>query len=84
MITAQQPRVARRQLGLATRHQLTAAGVPDGTITSRTRPGGPWQRLLPRVYLLQTGPRTSVSTPSPPSCTLPSLVPNLCLATRPL
>uniref|UniRef100_A0AAU2JQN9 Transcriptional regulator, AbiEi antitoxin, Type IV TA system n=1 Tax=Streptomyces sp. NBC_00049 TaxID=2903617 RepID=A0AAU2JQN9_9ACTN len=56
MITAQQPKVARRQLGLATRHQLTAAGVPGGTVTSRTRPGGPWQRLLPRVYLLQTGP----------------------------
>ncbi|MFD7262851.1 hypothetical protein [Streptomyces sp. NPDC059874] len=56
MITAQQPRVARRQLGLATRHQLVTAGVPDGTVTSRTRPGGPWQRLLPRVYLLQTGP----------------------------
>lgn len=47
----------RRQLNLATRHQLTTtAGVPPGTITSRTRPGGPWQRLLPRVYLLQTGP----------------------------
>ncbi|MFJ8014553.1 hypothetical protein [Streptomyces sp. NPDC096339] len=56
MITAQQPRVARRQLGLATRHQLVGAGIPEGTITSRTRPGGPWQRLLPRVYLLQTGP----------------------------
>ncbi|WCD86651.1 hypothetical protein KPP03845_103006 [Streptomyces xanthophaeus] len=52
----QQPRTARRQLGLATRHQLLSCGVPDGTITSRTRPGGPWQRLLPRVYLLQTGP----------------------------
>ncbi|MEV7835306.1 hypothetical protein AB0P12_32485, partial [Streptomyces subrutilus] len=49
-------RPGRRQLGLATRHQLTAAGVPTGTVTSRTRPGGPWQRLLPRVYLLQTGP----------------------------
>ncbi|CAM5451689.1 hypothetical protein SAVIM338S_02807 [Streptomyces avidinii] len=48
---------ARRQLNLATRHQLTTtAGVPGGTVTSRTRPGGPWQRLLPRVYLLQTGP----------------------------
>ncbi|WP_371643651.1 hypothetical protein OG974_17265 [Streptomyces sp. NBC_00597] len=53
----------RRQLNLATRHpppatrhQLTASGIPDGTITSRTRPGGPWPRLLPRVYLLQTGP----------------------------
>lgn len=51
-----QTKVARRQLNLATRHQLVTSGVPDGTITSRTRPGGPWQRLLPRVYLLQTGP----------------------------
>lgn len=57
MITPGTAKVARRQLGLATRHQLTAtAGVPGATITSRTRPGGPWQRLLPRVYLLQTGP----------------------------
>ncbi|MGW6864204.1 hypothetical protein [Streptomyces sp. NPDC054901] len=49
-------RLARRQHGLVTRHQLTAgAGVPGGTIASRVRPGGPWQRLLPRVYLLQTG-----------------------------
>ncbi|WP_327132242.1 hypothetical protein OG311_15090 [Streptomyces sp. NBC_01343] len=47
---------ARRQLSLATRHQLAASGIPEGTITSRTRPGGPWRRLLPRVYLLQTGP----------------------------
>ncbi|MEU6894229.1 hypothetical protein ABZ934_20965 [Streptomyces sp. NPDC046557] len=57
MITTTHRRLARRQLNMATRHQLTtAAGVPDATITSRTRPGGPWQRLLPRVYLLQTGP----------------------------
>ncbi|MBT2402650.1 MULTISPECIES: hypothetical protein [unclassified Streptomyces] len=49
-------KTARKQLNLATRHQLAGAGVPDGTNTSRTRPGGPWQRLLPRVYLLQTGP----------------------------
>ncbi|MFG2618216.1 hypothetical protein ACGFXC_11375 [Streptomyces sp. NPDC048507] len=58
MITPKAPvPVARRQLGLATRHQLTTTGgVPAATLTSRTRPGGPWQRLLPRVYLLQTGP----------------------------
>lgn len=56
MITTRQPPAPRRQFNLATRHQLTASGVPGGTITSRTRPGGPWQRLLPRVYLLQTGP----------------------------
>ncbi|MEV7613468.1 hypothetical protein [Streptomyces sp. NPDC089799] len=46
----------RRQLNLATHHQLRQAGVPAGTIRSRCRPGGPWQRLLPRVHLLQTGP----------------------------
>ncbi|MEW1635769.1 hypothetical protein AB0469_17025 [Streptomyces sp. NPDC093801] len=58
MITHRAPEpLARRQLNLATRHQLTTtAGVPRTTLTSRTRPGGPWQRLLPRVYLLQTGP----------------------------
>ncbi|MFJ3879477.1 hypothetical protein ACIPW5_18725 [Streptomyces sp. NPDC090077] len=57
MITPGSVKAARRQLGLATRHQLTVtAGVPAGTVDSRTRPGGPWQRLLPRVYLLQTGP----------------------------
>ncbi|MFJ3860997.1 hypothetical protein ACIPRL_32815 [Streptomyces sp. NPDC090085] len=61
MITVQQqpgsPSPASRQrYNLATRHQLVASGVPDGTVTSRSRPGGPWQRLLPRVYLLQTGP----------------------------
>ncbi|MCB5167230.1 hypothetical protein LG634_20590 [Streptomyces bambusae] len=49
-------RLARRQLNLATTHQLTRAGVAPGTRTGRARPGGPWQRLLPRVYLLQTGP----------------------------
>ncbi|MDJ0379641.1 hypothetical protein [Streptomyces sp. G-G2] len=55
MITEFAP-LARRQLNLATYHQLKAARVPAATITGRTRPGGPWQRLLPRVYLLQTGP----------------------------
>ncbi|MER5732327.1 hypothetical protein ABT084_29020 [Streptomyces sp. NPDC002138] len=51
--------LARRQLNLATYHQLKAARVPPATITGRTRHGGPWQRLLPRVYLLQTGPPDS-------------------------
>ncbi|MFJ6754361.1 hypothetical protein ACIQNK_04910 [Streptomyces sp. NPDC091273] len=48
--------VARRQLNLATRHRLRQAGIPAATISGRSRHGGPWQRLLPRVYLLQTGP----------------------------
>ncbi|WP_455353536.1 hypothetical protein [Streptomyces sp. SYSU K217416] len=49
-------RLAHRQLNLITYHQLKSAGIPSGTISGRSRPGGRWQRLLPRVYLLQTGP----------------------------
>lgn len=49
-------RIAQRQLNMATYHQLKQAGIPAGTISGRSRRGGPWQRLLPRVYLLQTGP----------------------------
>ncbi|WP_405531082.1 hypothetical protein OG592_24770 [Streptomyces avidinii] len=49
-------RIAQRQLNMATYHQLKQAGVPARTISGRSRRGGPWQRLLPRVYLLQTGP----------------------------
>ncbi|MER5931312.1 hypothetical protein [Streptomyces sp. NPDC002054] len=50
-------RIAHRQLNLATAHQLRRAGIPSATIAGRTRrASGPWQRLLPRVYLLQTGP----------------------------
>ncbi|MGW3327512.1 hypothetical protein [Streptomyces virginiae] len=49
-------RTAQRQQNLATYHQLKQAGIPSATISGRSRRGGPWQRLLPRVYLLQTGP----------------------------
>ncbi|MGW6985179.1 hypothetical protein ACWGE1_37950 [Streptomyces sp. NPDC054932] len=52
-------RTARRQLNMATHHQLRQAGIPAATISGRSRPGGPWQRILPRVYLLQTGPPDS-------------------------
>ncbi|MFG2295350.1 hypothetical protein [Streptomyces sp. NPDC048603] len=48
--------VAQRQLNLATHRQLREAGIAPSTIRNRCRPGGPWQRLLPRVHLLQTGP----------------------------
>ncbi|QES54852.1 hypothetical protein DEJ51_12015 [Streptomyces venezuelae] len=49
-------RIAHRQQNMATFHQLRQAGIPAATISGRSRHGGPWQRLLPRVYLLQTGP----------------------------
>ncbi|GFM97369.1 hypothetical protein Sfulv_21800 [Streptomyces fulvorobeus] len=48
-------RLAGRQRGLATHRQLQAAGVARSMIGRRCRPGGPWQRVLPRVTLIQTG-----------------------------
>ncbi|MCC9309987.1 hypothetical protein LN042_23415 [Kitasatospora sp. RB6PN24] len=40
---------------ILTRAQLIEHGVPSGTIAHRLRPGGPWQRVLPRVICLQSG-----------------------------
>lgn len=43
------------QQHIVTRAQLIEHGVPSGTIAHRLRPGGPWQRVLPRVICLQNG-----------------------------
>ncbi|MFE4517478.1 hypothetical protein ACFRMQ_25155 [Kitasatospora sp. NPDC056783] len=45
--------LAKRQQNVVTASQLRARGVPARIITEHCRRGGPWQRLLPRVYLLQ-------------------------------
>lgn len=37
------------------RKQAMACGMTRGALRHRTRPGGPWQRLLPGVYLTATG-----------------------------
>ncbi|MEU4794232.1 hypothetical protein [Streptomyces sp. NPDC023327] len=39
--------------------QLRAHGVSAADAGARCRPGGPWQQLLPGVYLLHPGPPTS-------------------------
>lgn len=39
--------------------QLRAHGVTAAETTGQCRPGGPWQQLLPGVYLLHPGPPTS-------------------------
>jgi hypothetical protein len=44
-----------RQLAVATRPQLLAFGVKDAAIQYRLRQGGPWQALLPGVYLTVSG-----------------------------
>lgn len=42
-----------------TARQLRAHGLTPALIARRCRPGGPWQRLLPQVYLLHEGPPSS-------------------------
>ncbi|MFI9582054.1 hypothetical protein ACIHCQ_09450 [Streptomyces sp. NPDC052236] len=48
--------VQRRVMSVA---QLRAHGVPPARIASQCLPGGPWQLLLPGVYVLHPGPPTS-------------------------
>ncbi|MET7618946.1 hypothetical protein [Streptomyces sp. NPDC005408] len=48
--------VQRRVLSSA---QLRAHGVSTARTTAQCRPGGPWQLLLPGVFLLHPGPPTS-------------------------
>jgi hypothetical protein len=43
------------QRGVLTRAQATEWGLSAEAIRHRIRPGGPWQRLLPGVYLTSTG-----------------------------
>lgn len=42
-----------------TERRLRAYGIGPAAIAERCRPGGPWRRLLPRVYLLHPGPPSS-------------------------
>ncbi|MFD9795584.1 hypothetical protein ACFWXK_32065 [Streptomyces sp. NPDC059070] len=48
--------VQRRVLSSA---QLREHGVPAARTAAQCRPGGPWQQLLPGVYVLHPGPPTS-------------------------
>lgn len=49
-------RLAERGGGVIARRDLLALGVPTWAIDARTRPGGPWQVLLPATYLTRPGP----------------------------
>jgi hypothetical protein len=46
------------QYGVLARQQIISAGVTDEWLRHRIRPGGPWQRLLPGIYLTTTGQPT--------------------------
>ena len=43
------------QYGVISRAQTVACGMTPGTLRRRVRPGGPWQTVLPGVYLTHTG-----------------------------
>jgi very-short-patch-repair endonuclease len=47
--------VLSRQDSLISRQQALACGLDDQDIHHRTRPAGPWQRVLPGTYLARTG-----------------------------
>lgn len=38
--------------------ELVSLGITSATVHANTRPGGPWQRILPGVLLLAAGPPT--------------------------
>jgi hypothetical protein len=43
------------QHGVISRAQAAACGMTPAALRHRVRPGGPWQTLLPGVYLANTG-----------------------------
>jgi hypothetical protein len=47
--------VLQVQHQVITRHQALLSGMPHSTLNRQIAPGGPWQRLLPGVYLTVTG-----------------------------
>ncbi len=51
-------RILGTQRGVISRVQAYSSGMSDKGIRHRLRPGGPWQRLLPGVYLTVTGQPT--------------------------
>jgi hypothetical protein len=48
-------RILRRQGLAVSRAQALACGVTPEALRHRIRDGGPWQRLVPSVYLTVTG-----------------------------
>ena len=52
-------RLGRQRLVIS-RDQATACGMTPRALRHRIRAGGPWQRLLPGVYLAATGTPTLI------------------------
>lgn len=47
------------QYGVIARGQAMACGLTDAALEYRLRPGGPWQKIVPGVYLAVTGTITA-------------------------
>ena len=47
--------ILSRQYQVITRSQILATGMTESALVHRLRAGGPWQRLLPGVFLAVTG-----------------------------
>ncbi|HEX3489087.1 MAG TPA: DUF559 domain-containing protein [Streptosporangiaceae bacterium] len=50
-------RLADSQFGVITRAEALACGLTLSALQHRIRPGGPWSRILPGIYLTSTGQR---------------------------
>jgi hypothetical protein len=50
--------ILRAQERVMSRRQAFGCGMTRAALHSRTKPDGPWQRLMPGVYLAQTGTPT--------------------------
>lgn len=49
-------RLLDKQLAVVSRGQLLGLGLTDNAVQYRVRAGGPWQVLLPGIYLTTSGP----------------------------
>jgi hypothetical protein len=49
-----------QQLDVIARYQALAAGLSANALRHRLRPGGPWRKLLPGVYMAATGTPTTL------------------------
>jgi hypothetical protein len=54
----------RKQNGVVTRSQAMGCSMTDAVVRYRVRPGGPWQVVLPGVYLCCTGQPTAAQRSS--------------------
>jgi very-short-patch-repair endonuclease len=52
-------RFIARQHGVVSRRQIYACAMTDSALRHRIRPGGPWQTVLPGVFLASTGEMTA-------------------------